>query len=174
MRAAGGTSGPGAPITCGVDGRVGPEAPGAGPGRAAPGGRCCGGGGGAGGSRGRAAGPGQPGAAAAVMKKQFNRMKQLANQTVGRWAAGTGGRLRSAVSVSPRGRAGGEASSGWRGTPGAAADRGKGSGLGLAPPGVAEPSGGPSPLPEPRGDICIGRFLLALRRLSFPFCRRKY
>lgn len=49
-----------------------------------------------GGGRGRAAaergeGPGGAGAAAA-MKKQFNRMKQLANQTVGRWApGGTGG-----------------------------------------------------------------------------------
>lgn len=33
---------------------------------------------------------GRPGRTTAAMKKQFNRMKQLANQTVGRWAAGPG------------------------------------------------------------------------------------
>lgn len=40
----------------------------------------------------RSAGSGSPAGgrgAAAAMKKQFNRMKQLANQTVGRWATGS-------------------------------------------------------------------------------------
>lgn len=68
--------------------------------------RCGQGGGGGGGGRpgragsGRAGGAaaaeeqwvpgGRPGRTTAAMKKQFNRMKQLANQTVGRWAAGPG------------------------------------------------------------------------------------